>query len=126
MAISISDITFATMDGRPAGTGSTPEVTERVGEDDSEVRDLGQREVDSELVTTVTALDATAAQTAIEAQKALQGGIWPVIDAHGITHASVLIRNVAARMQAVLNHTSNPTHTRMITTRWMVRKRYED
>ncbi|MCK4625735.1 MAG: hypothetical protein KAV00_10520 [Phycisphaerae bacterium] len=122
---SISDITFDTMEGRPAEAGSTPEVKERVGEDGSEARNLGQREVDSELTTTSTALDATAAQTAIEAQKDLQGEILEVIDAHGITHASVLILNVAAEMQAVLNPTSNPTHTRMITTRWTVRKRFE-
>ncbi len=125
MAISIFDITFDTMEGRPAEAGSTPEVKERVGEDGSEARDLGQRETDSELTTTVTALDSEAAQTALEAQKALQGSIVAVIDAHGITHASVLIRNVAAQMQAVLTPTGNPTHTRMITTHWTVRKRYE-
>ena len=114
---------FLTMEGTLQFPQAAVEPYERPGADGSELRDEGLREVDSHLVTTATVADGAAADELALAYSVDIGAVVTVTDAHGNSHESVLLRHVQTHIQAVLCPSSNVTHTRLVTARWILRKR---
>lgn len=122
MAGQIGNIQFLTMQGRPLAAAEAVDEFSRLGQDGAEYRLVGSREATSSILTLQTAANASAADSLITASLALQGTVVTVIDAHGISHAGVLIVEVEPRMIAVLKPTNSPTDTRAVETRWTVRE----
>lgn len=114
---------FTTMQGSTTPPAPAIEAIERPGVHGATFRDLGQKEVASTVVTTVTVLDDAAASTEVNAQRAMIGTVVGVIDSH--ERASLcLVVNCEPQIRAVLKPTSNPAHTRLIETRWTLRELY--
>jgi len=124
MAGTIGSLTFAVMEGVLHAPAPHVEALERVGENGAELRDEGIRDTIAELVTLAGFTDQSAAAAAAAAHRALVGTLADVIDAQGATHANCLIMDARPIVRPTLLSTTGATHTRLVETRWTVRRRY--
>ena len=98
------------------------DIFTRIGMNGEEARDLGYRVRDSRVITLQTYGSLGDATTARAAQEALNNTAVTVIDAHGTTHSNCLIVNVVPHIGVVRSPSSNPAHTHLLRTVWIIRK----
>ncbi len=120
----IGSIQVDVLRGRPARPVSRVEAEERLGVDGAELAQVGLRERTSTLTSVVAAADATAAATTAASHEDAVGGVVTILDADGLSHSDCLIEAAEPTILPAGTIVGHGGKTRIVRTRWTVRKRY--
>ena len=96
----IGSETLVILNGFPGGLAQIPQEITRPHVDGSEFHLTGKRPEPVQLDGRVDCADAAAAAAKVTAYQALQGTIVTIVDAHGQSHATMMILKVRATPRA--------------------------